>query len=68
MRIVGVLGLIFAVVFGLVAFSSLITLNTDITALTSGGVQALANNIPTIFMIFMGMVVIGLVIAVVTQL
>jgi len=59
MHIVSVLALIFALVFGLVAFGSMVTLNADIAALTTGGLQSLIALLPTFWMLLLGFIAIA---------
>jgi hypothetical protein len=59
MHIVGVLGLIFALVFGVIAFGYMISLNNDIAALATGGLQPLVALFPTFGMILIAVVAIG---------
>lgn len=61
MHIVSVLGLIFAIVFGLVGFIAIIDLNTDIAALTSGGLQSLIALFPVFWMGLLGFIAIAAV-------
>jgi len=61
MHIVTILGLLFALVFGLVAFGSMMSLHTDIAALTTGGFSAIASLLPTFWMLLIGAIGIGAV-------
>jgi hypothetical protein len=65
MHVVGALSLIFALVLGLVGFTVLITLNTEIAALTTGGLQTLMGLLPAFFMILLGLTVVAAAILVV---
>lgn len=51
MSAVGILGLLLVIAFAVVGFSVVADLNTDISALTSGGVQALAGQLPTLWIL-----------------
>lgn len=62
MQIIAVFGLLLALVFGLVAFGSVIDLQEDIAELTSGGIESVANLFPTFWMLLLGLIGIGAVI------
>jgi hypothetical protein len=59
------MALLFAVVFGLIAFVPMIGMSVDISALTSGGLQSVAGLLPTFWMLLVGAVVVSTVIVVV---
>jgi hypothetical protein len=59
MHITQVLALIFALVFGLVAFGFIVNMNTDIAALTTGGFQSLIALFPAFWMLLVGFVVVA---------
>lgn len=63
MRIIPVVGLIFALVFGLIAFVPLIDLQGDIASLTTGGLQSVANLLPTFWFLLLAGVLVALVTA-----
>jgi hypothetical protein len=54
MRILGVLELLFSIVFGLVAFGSVMSVSLDTASLTSGGLAELAAQLPVIWMLLLG--------------
>ncbi len=56
MRIAGVLGLLFALVFGVIAFTPIIDLQSAATASTSGGIKALLDQFPTFWMLMIALV------------
>lgn len=65
MQIISILALLFALVFGVIAFGSMMTLNADISDLASGGLQSLVAIFPTMWIIFVGgIAVAGVVVAV----
>lgn len=64
MRAMGVLGLLIILAFAVIAFDVVIDLNTDISALTTGPLQALAGALPTFWMLLVGMLcVVGILVA-----
>ena len=51
MSAVGILGLLLVIAFAVVGIGTVIDLNTDISALTSGGVQSLVGQLPTFWIL-----------------
>ncbi len=56
MRIAGVLGLLFALVFGIIAFTPIIDLQSAASSSTSGGIKALLDQFPTFWMLLIALV------------
>jgi hypothetical protein len=63
MRVFGVLGLLFSIVFGLVAFTSVMSVSQDTASATTGGLAELVAQFPVIWMILLGGVGVAAVIA-----
>jgi hypothetical protein len=63
MRILGVLGLLFAIVFGVVAFERVMSVSQDTASLTSGGLAELVLQLPVIWMLLLGGVLVAAVAA-----
>ena len=63
MRFFALLGLLFALVFGLVALGTLIDVQQDLIAVTGGGLQGLIAEFPTFWVLVLGMVGIVAVVA-----
>jgi hypothetical protein len=66
MQVITVLALLFAIVFGLVAFGAMVDLHTSVAAMTTGNVAALTALLPTFWGILVGVVAIGVVIVAVS--
>jgi hypothetical protein len=54
MKFVAVLGLLFAIVFGLVAFSSVMSVSQDTASATTGGLAELVAQFPAVWMLLLG--------------
>jgi hypothetical protein len=63
MRYFALLGLLFALVFGVVALGTLIDVQQDLIAVTGGGLQGLVAEFPTFWVLLLGMVGIVAVVA-----
>jgi glucan phosphoethanolaminetransferase (alkaline phosphatase superfamily) len=63
MKFVGVLGLLFGIVFGLMAFGSVMSVSQDTASTTTGGLAELVAQFPVIWMVLLGVVGVAAVIA-----